>query len=84
VRQLRFRDSDPGVPDFHHCVLVLLASDYGDAAGLGRELDRIGEQIDQKLLELRGIGAHPQWHRSPLDLQFESFEPRQRYVRKLT
>ena len=51
------RDADAGVADgdYEHLVRVAARDDV-DAAAVGRELDRVGQQVEQDLLELALVG----------------------------
>ncbi len=58
VRQLALRDADAVVLDADEVTLGLALDAHHDAPVLRRELDRVGEQVPQDLLEPQGVGAH--------------------------
>src|SRR5207248_4800381 len=52
------RDADPGVADRDLEPAGIAMRRYVDAAAVGRDLDRVGQQVDEDLLHLALVGLH--------------------------
>lgn len=53
-----WRDADAGVVDAHHRGSVIGPGADVDAAALGGELDHVGQQVDERPVELAGVCLH--------------------------